>query len=109
LETSFYPAVEKKDQAAIDTAFQQLSAAYAQHRLAIDETVTLANKINDRITAGAASFAWNVSLVVILVSCLVLMLVGIAWGMTTYIQSPSEKYAPRFCRSPKAGTISPSP
>lgn len=89
LETSFYPAVEKKDQAAIDTAFQQLSAAYAQHRLAIDETVTLAKKINDRITAGAASFAWNIGVVVILVSCLVLMLVAaIAWGMTTYILAP---------------------
>ncbi len=89
LETSFYPAVEKRDQAAIDAAFQQLSAAYMQHRLAIDETVTLANKISDRITAGAASFSWNISLAVILVSCLVLMLVAaVAWAMPAFILNP---------------------
>ncbi len=89
LETSFYPAVEKKDAGAFDAAFQELSAAYTQHRAAIDETVPLANKSNNKIVADALGFAWYVSAALILVSFVVLALIfAAAWGMPAFILKP---------------------
>jgi methyl-accepting chemotaxis protein len=89
LETSFYPAVEKKDSEAIDAAFQQLTTAYTQHRAAIDRTVALANNANDAITTSALSFAQTVSVVLVLLSCVVLAIVLAAtWGMSAYVLSP---------------------
>ncbi len=89
LETSFYPAVEKKDPNAIDAAFRQLSDAYMQHKAAIDATVPVANKSNDRIVADALGFSQNMIIVLILVSCMDLALVfAAAWGLTAYILKP---------------------
>ncbi|MGO9486039.1 MAG: methyl-accepting chemotaxis protein [Rhodomicrobium sp.] len=92
LETNFYPAVEKKDAGAIDAAFQELSAAYTQHRAAIDETVPLANKSNNKIVADALGFAWYVSAALILVSFAVLALIfAAAWGMPALILKPLKE------------------
>ncbi len=92
LETGFYPAVEKKDANAIDAAFQQLTAAYVQHRAAIDETVPLANKSNERIVADSLRFSRNISIALILISCAVLALViASAWGMTAFVLKPLEE------------------
>jgi methyl-accepting chemotaxis protein len=92
LETAFYPAVEKKDQSAIDAAFQQLSVAYTQHRAAVDETVQMANRVNGKIVTDALAFAWITNAGLIVLSCLVLALViASAWGMTFYILKPLEQ------------------
>ena len=89
LETSFYPAVEKKDLGAIEAAFQKLTSAYSQHRAAIDETVLLANRSNDGIVAESTQFARNVNFVLIFLSCVVLALVfAIAWGVPALILKP---------------------
>ena len=89
LETSFYPAVEKKDLGAIEAAFQKLTSAYSQHRAAIDETVLLANRSNDGIVAELTQFARNVNFVLIFLSCVVLALVfAIAWGVPALILKP---------------------
>jgi methyl-accepting chemotaxis protein len=89
LETSFYPAAEKRDPEAIDAAFQQLSAAYTEHRTAIDQTVVLANRGNDAIATDALWFAQIVSIVIVLLSCAVLAaVIAGAVGMPAYILSP---------------------
>ncbi len=89
LETSFYPAVEKKDLGAIEAAFQKLTSAYSQHRAAIDETVLLANRSNDGIVAESTQFARNVNFVLIFLSGVVLALVfAIAWGVPALILKP---------------------
>jgi methyl-accepting chemotaxis protein len=89
LETSFYPAVEKKDLGAIDAAFQKLTLAYSQHRAAIDETVHTANKSNEGIVADSMQIARNVNFVLVFLSCVVLALVlAIAWGVPALILKP---------------------
>jgi methyl-accepting chemotaxis protein len=89
LETSLYPAAEKKDSGAIDAAFQQLSAAYDQHRAAIDRAVTLANRNSDTIVTSAMGFAQTVGAIIVLLSCVVLAaVVAGAWGMSAYILKP---------------------
>jgi methyl-accepting chemotaxis protein len=89
LETAFYPAVEKKDSGAIDAAFQQLTAAYMQHRSAIDETIPLANRHNQKIGADATRFADAMSIAVLAISCIVLgLILAGTWGMSTFILRP---------------------
>ncbi len=92
LESSFYPAVEKKDPEAIDAAFQQLSAAYAQHRTAIDRTVALATSSNDAIVAGALGLTQIASIVLVLISCVALAaVIAVAWRMPAYILRPLDQ------------------
>ena len=89
LTSNFNPAVEKKDAGAIDAAFQQLTAAYTEHRAAIDKAVTMANSASDAIAADSLGFARIIGNVVMLVSCLMLAGVfAVAWGMSAYILKP---------------------
>jgi methyl-accepting chemotaxis protein len=92
LEGSFFPAVERNDPAAIEAAFKQLTAAYMEQRAAVDKTVPLANKNNERIVAEALSLSTAMSIVLILISLAVLALViASAWGMRAYILKPLEE------------------
>ena len=68
------PAIEKGDQAAIDTAYAQVSAAYQAHRQVIDGIVAGANTANAATEAAAAehdshfvTIIWLVTLVVLAV------------------------------------------
>ncbi len=92
LEANFLPAIEKNDPAAIEAAFKQLTAAYMDQRAAVDKTVPLANKNNERIIADALSLSRTMSAVLILISLAVLALViASAWGMRAYILKPLEE------------------
>ena len=92
LNDSFLPALAKSDSADAKRVYDDLSAAYKQHRVAIDHTVELANAENDRVVSEAArqetvtvTLMWAVGLVVLL------MIVGGAAGVLMAILRPVNR------------------
>ncbi|WP_374310825.1 methyl-accepting chemotaxis protein [Dongia sp.] len=75
------PAIEKSDQAAIEAAYAQVSAAYQAHRKVIDEIVAGANAANAETEATAAAADTSYFAIVWLVTIVVLILV--AGGIAT--------------------------
>jgi methyl-accepting chemotaxis protein len=83
------PAMAKRDGDALNGAYQKLSAAYAEHRAAIDKTVSLANTDNENILADAASQERvSVSVMWLLGLVVLLMVAGGAWGVLRVILKP---------------------
>ena len=70
------PAIEKGDQAVIDAAYTQVSAAYQAHRKVIDEIVAGANAANAETEAKAAATDTSYLTIVWLVTIVVLVLVA---------------------------------
>jgi methyl-accepting chemotaxis protein len=54
VDTTFAPALAANDVTTARSAYAQLTDAYQLHRTAIDKTVELANRENDRVVADAA-------------------------------------------------------
>ncbi|MCW2285047.1 methyl-accepting chemotaxis protein [Rhodoblastus acidophilus] len=51
---SYIPALARGDRAEADAAFQQLKAAYGEHRAAVDKLVTATNRLTEEVEAQAA-------------------------------------------------------
>ncbi len=55
LDQRFLPAVQARDTAAIEASYKRLSAAYAEHRTAVDKVVELALRHHGELKQTAAS------------------------------------------------------
>jgi methyl-accepting chemotaxis protein len=89
---AFVPALARRDAAAVQAAYGQLSASYAEHRAAIDRTVELANSDNAKILAEAASQeAFNITVMWGLGLLVLLMVAGGAGGVLVAILAPMTR------------------
>jgi len=66
-DSKLLPALEKQDVAAAKTAYAELSAAYHGHREVIDQIVTAANALGEKVEAESSSLGrtaiWSVAAV----------------------------------------------
>lgn len=86
LDKKFLPALAKKDGAAADKAYEELSAAYSAHRATVDKIVALATDSNTKLEQLSASQVSSYSMLVWIVGAAVLVcfaggLIGIVRGV----------------------------
>ncbi len=74
LEQQFIPALQQGDNAAVGKAFNELKAAYDQHRMGVDKTVEVANAYADAQLAQMSSTSSNAR-----------WLLGLVGGLSTLV------------------------
>ena len=108
-QKTYFPAVIAGKGAEAQKALDELGLLYAQHRVAIDKTVTLANKFNETAENGAKDvIAWDVGIVfaLFMLSLVAAVIVAVMTTRKVLAQLGGEpEYAARVAQAVAGGDL----